>query len=68
MTKANTPHFVERRTGRDRREENDSCASLPIDLYHRKRRKTPDRRAADRTLAEDKIQFYASHGVATEVH
>lgn len=49
--------FVNRRKGYDRREDRDPCRNLPIDLYHRKRRKTKERRHATRTLAEDYSAF-----------
>ena len=52
--KPNKP-FINRRKGNDRRFEEDRCSNLPIDLYHRKRRKSQERRA-QRTLAED---YYA---------
>lgn len=60
--------FVDRRSGRDRRQDQDSCAGLPIDLYHRKRRKNPDRRAEGRTLAEDMAAFFASQTTTIEIH
>lgn len=49
--------FVNRRKGRDRREDADPCKNLPLDLYHRKRRKTRDRRAPDRSLTDDYYAF-----------
>lgn len=52
--------FIERRKGQDRRQEYDSCAGLPVDLYHRKRRKRTDRRHPGRSTAEDIAAFYAS--------
>ena len=48
--------FVNRRRGTDRRFEKDPCKDLPVDLYHRKRRKSKDRRDATRTLIDD---YYA---------
>ncbi len=48
-------HFINRRKGDDRREDEDPCIALPVDLFHRKRRKQIDRRR-DRSLQED---YYA---------
>jgi len=46
--------FIDRRRqGRDRREEQDLCEGLDVDIYHRKRRKKSDRRAEDRSLGQD---------------
>jgi len=47
--------FINRRKGKDRRFDEDPCSTMPLDLYHRKRRKNVERRA-QRTLAED---YYA---------
>ncbi len=46
--------FIDRRnnTG-DRRVDRDPCKDLPIDIYHRKRRKNAERRHPARTLADD---------------
>ncbi|UTA46401.1 hypothetical protein L1F30_09465 [Simiduia sp. 21SJ11W-1] len=60
--------FIERRHGRDRRKEPDSCKSLPIDLYHRKRRKNPDRRTPGRTLAEHINAFYENQSHTCDTH
>ncbi|MCV6623131.1 MAG: hypothetical protein OIF51_15430 [Cellvibrionaceae bacterium] len=49
--------FVDRRKGADRRLEQDRCKDLPLDLFHRKRRKSADRRASGRTLTEDYFAF-----------
>ncbi len=49
--------FIDRRKGRDRRLDKDPCRNLPIDLYHRKRRKSTERRAGDRTLEQDYYAF-----------
>ncbi len=53
-----TPNFVfvNRRKGNDRRTDRDPCKNLDLDLYHRKRRKSKDRRNQDRSLTED---YYA---------
>lgn len=48
--------FVDRRKGHDRRLDADPCSHLPLDLYHRKRRKTGERRDTSRTLSDD---YYA---------
>ncbi len=50
--------FMNRRKGEDRRLEQDRCRDMSVDLYHRKRRKTVDRRASDRTLIDDVNAFY----------
>ena len=54
--------FVNRRKGNDRREDDDPCKDLDVDLYHRKRRKKAERRQ-DRTLDEDYYAFMHSQGV-----
>lgn len=48
-----------RRKGNERREEDDPCKELSIDIYHRKRRKALERRK-ERTLDEDYYAFLAS--------
>ncbi len=53
--------FVNRRY-HSRRLNPDPCRQLAIDLYHRKRRKQPDRRNPSRTLQED-FYAYASQSV-----
>ncbi|GAA6167445.1 hypothetical protein [Sessilibacter corallicola] len=50
--------FMNRRKGEDRRLEQDRCRDMSVDLYHRKRRKTVDRRASNRTLVDDVNAFY----------
>ncbi|MGH1373919.1 MAG: hypothetical protein ACRBBW_17905 [Cellvibrionaceae bacterium] len=49
--------FVNRRKGNDRRFDVDPCQAMPIDLFHRKRRKSADRRS-ERTLVEDYYAFF----------
>ena len=49
--------FVDRRRGEDRRLDSDPCANMPIDIYHRKRRKSTERRHIERTLAEDYLAY-----------
>lgn len=51
--------FIDRRR-RDRRRQPDPCHELPVDLYHRKRRKSAERRAQNRSLAEDYLAFMAA--------
>ena len=48
--------FVNRRKGMDRRFELDPCSEMSIDLFHRKRRKSTDRRDTSKTLSDD---YYA---------
>ena len=49
-----------RRKGSERRAESDPCKDLDIDIYHRKRRKSSDRRQAERTLDQDYYAYLAS--------
>ena len=50
-----------RRKGLERRSDEDPCKDLDIDIYHRKRRKSSERRHP-RTLGEDYYAFVsASH-------
>ena len=48
--------FVDRRKGDDRRNSPDPCKDIPLDLYHRKRRKSKERRDTSRSLTDD---YYA---------
>lgn len=48
--------FVNRRKGSDRRYDTDPCREIPLDLYHRKRRKSTERRSS-RSLVEDYYAF-----------
>ncbi|WP_018277853.1 hypothetical protein WKI13_08760 [Teredinibacter turnerae] len=48
--------FVNRRKGDDRRQDVDPCSNMPLDLYHRKRRKSTERRDTSRSLSDD---YYA---------
>lgn len=52
----NRKTFVNRRKGSDRRYDLDPCREIPLDLYHRKRRKSTDRRSG-RSLVEDYYAF-----------
>ena len=56
--KENQTVFINRRKGSDRRLEQDRCRDMSVDLYHRKRRKTVDRRTANRTLVDDFNAYY----------
>lgn len=49
--------FINRRRSRDRRQDRDPCKHMPLDLYHRKRRKAPERRAPGRSLEDDYYAF-----------
>lgn len=49
--------FVNRRKGLERREDADPCHNLPLDLYHRKRRKSSERRSRERSLSDDYYAF-----------
>ncbi len=48
--------FVDRRRGEERRLDSDPCKNMPIDIYHRKRRKSTERRHVERTLADDYLK------------
>ena len=48
--------FIDRRKGADRREDSDPCQNMDIDLFHRKRRKSKDRRDNTKSLSDD---YYA---------
>lgn len=48
-----------RRKGSERREEEDPCKEMSIDIYHRKRRKAAERRKP-RTLDEDYYAFISA--------
>jgi len=54
-----TKIFINRRQGNDRREDYDPCKELDVDIYHRKRRRRPERRK-ERTLDEDYYAFMSS--------
>lgn len=49
--------FVNRREGDDRREDMDPCKDIPMDLYHRKRRKSKERRDTGKTLTDDYYSY-----------
>lgn len=46
MATSSLPPFFDRRN-RDRRLDKDPCKDLPVDLFHRKRRKQADRRRSN---------------------
>jgi len=48
--------FVDRRKGDDRRLDSDPCSEMSLDLFHRKRRKSQERRDTSRSLSDD---YYA---------
>lgn len=48
--------FIDRRHN-SRRNEPDPCNNLSVDLYHRKRRKSTERRDTSKTLADDYYAF-----------
>lgn len=50
MTKSRI--FIDRRR-RERRTDPDPCKQIPMDLYHRKRRKSEERRKQGRSLLDD---------------
>ncbi len=63
----NTHHFfIDRRKGNDRRLDRDPCRNLPMDLYHRKRRKSTERRA-NRGIEADYMAF-TSPGNEPSIH
>ncbi len=58
--------FINRRKGVDRRLDRDPCKNLPMDLYHRKRRKSTERRSQDRSLADDYLAFLATTDLSSQ--
>jgi hypothetical protein len=52
--------FIDRRKGRDRRLDADPCRNMSLDLYHRKRRKSKERRTCDRSLRDDYFAYLES--------
>jgi hypothetical protein len=58
--------FINRRKGNDRRLDFDPCEGLPIDLYHRKRRKSSDRRAPRRSIEQDYFAYLGEAGAITK--
>ena len=52
--------FVNRRQN-SRRTEPDPCTDLSMDLYHRKRRKSSERRDTSKSLADDYYSYAEDH-------
>ena len=50
--------FIDRRKGNDRRLDTDPCKNMSLDLYHRKRRKSTERRMIERDIADDYRAFW----------
>lgn len=59
--------FVNRRRGEDRRLDEDRCKDMSMDLFHRKRRKSAERRSTERTLADDFMAFNEKHNPSEPV-
>lgn len=57
--------FIDRRR-RDRRTDPDPCKQMPMDLYHRKRRKSEERRQQGRNLLDD-YQAYTDRQASLEI-
>lgn len=51
-----TKYFINRRRA-DRRLDEDRCSDMSLDLFHRKRRKSTERRASDRDVSDDYYAF-----------
>lgn len=45
--------FIDRRHSSERRLDKDPCKNMPMDIYHRKRRKSTERRHPERSLLDD---------------
>jgi len=54
--------FIDRRTGADRRSGEDQRKNPRLDLPHKRRRTTPDRRSGGSVTSD----FYAMHGMEPE--
>jgi hypothetical protein len=52
--------FIDRRKGNDRRLDSDPCKNMPLDLYHRKRRKSTERRTFERDIADDFLALWTN--------
>lgn len=61
-----TKYFVNRRKGQDRRLDEDRCKDVPVDLFHRKRRKSTDRRSTDRDLSDDYYAYMTPEDAAEQ--
>jgi hypothetical protein len=55
--------FIDRRSGEERRSGADKRKNPRLDLPHKRRRKSGDRRRADGSVIDD---FYAVHGMEPE--
>lgn len=60
--------FIDRRKGADRRIDRDPCKNVPLDLYHRKRRKSVERRARNRSLEQDYFAFLHTEDAPKQSH
>lgn len=49
--------FIDRRRANERRTERDPCKEIPMDLYHRKRRKSLERRDVSKSLSDDYYSY-----------
>lgn len=49
--------FINRRTGNDRRNSLEQRRNPRLDLSHRRRRRSPERRSTERNLTEDFMAF-----------
>lgn len=52
----------------DRRRDEDPCKDMLLDLYHRKRRKSVDRRAPNRPLEQDYFAYMADENDPPSSH
>lgn len=64
MATSELPPFFDRRQ-RDRRLDADPCRNLPVDLFHRKRRKRTDRRQTG-SLYDDYYGYLRSLGIGLD--
>jgi len=53
--------FVDRRSRQERRSDTDPCKDIAVDLYHRMRRKSVDRRSPAKSLVQDYFDFVESY-------
>lgn len=58
--------FIDRRSRKNRRVDPDPCQELPVDLYHRKRRKSSERRDTKRNLEDDYNAVVEKTSVSTK--
>jgi hypothetical protein len=57
MTMNKTYFFIDRRKNEERRLDRESYRQMPMDLYHRKRRQSTERRDTTRSLEQDYYAF-----------